>query len=164
MIYVTLGTMFLDFRRLVDAVDDIASISDEQVVVQLGMSPCRPQHCAWFDFLPREEVLEIQRHARVIVGHAGIGTALDAMSVGRPFVIVPRLKRFNEHMNDHQIEIADAIERRGWGAKILRIEQLPAACENPPPVPDAYRPNKAPLVGAVRSMVERVAARGSSRD
>jgi beta-1,4-N-acetylglucosaminyltransferase len=162
MIYVTLGTMFLDFQRLVDAVDDIASKTDEQVVIQLGMSSCRPQHCAWFEFLPRDEVLEIQRHARVIVGHAGIGTALDAMSVGRPFVIVPRLKRFNEHMNDHQIEIADAIVRRGWGAKVLDIDDLTSACEDPPSAPDAYCPNKGPLVGAVRSMVERIAAGGGA--
>ena len=164
MIYVTLGTMFLDFQRLVDAMDAIAQETEEQVVIQLGMSSCRPKHCAWFDFLPREDVLEIQRHARVIVGHAGIGTALDAMSVGRPFVIVPRLKRFKEHMNDHQIEIADAIERRGWGAKILDMADLAAACADPPPVPSAYRPNKGPLVDAVRDMVERIAARGSVGD
>jgi beta-1,4-N-acetylglucosaminyltransferase len=156
MIYVTLGTMFLDFERLVNAMDDIARDTGEQVVIQLGMSTCRPENCAYFDFLPREEVLEIQRHARVIVGHAGIGTALDALSVGKPFITVPRLKRFKEHMNDHQIEIADAIERRGWGRKILNMGELAAACAEPPAAPEDYRPNKEPLIAAVRSMVERV--------
>lgn len=156
MIYVTLGTMFLDFKRLVDVMDDIARDSGEQVIVQLGMSPTRPRHCAWFDFLPREEVLDIQRHARVIVGHAGIGTALDALSVGRPFVTVPRLKRYNEHMNDHQIEIAEAIERRGWGRKVMEMSEMATVCANPPAVKADYRPNKGPLIGAVRAMVERV--------
>jgi len=156
MIYVTLGTMFLDFDRLVLAADGIARETGEQVIVQVGLSKIRPPHCAWFDFLPREEVLEIQRHARVIVGHAGIGTALDALSVGRPFIVVPRLKRFNEHMNDHQIEIADAIERRGWGRKVLDMDALPEACADPPAVPAHYRPNKAPLLAAVKAMAERV--------
>tara|TARA_R110001592_G_scaffold229543_2_gene486220 strand:- start:157 stop:645 length:489 start_codon:yes stop_codon:yes gene_type:complete len=159
MIYVTLGTMFLDFERLIDAVDHIARDTEEQVIVQLGLSVCRPAHCAWFEFLPRGEVLEIQRHARVIVGHAGIGTALDALSVGRPFITVPRLKRFNEHMNDHQREIADAIERRGWGRKVEEMGELAALCANPPPVPSSYRPNKAPLLAAVKSMVDRVAGK-----
>ena len=157
MIYVTLGTMFLDFERLVTAADGVARDTGEQVIVQLGMSPCRPKHCAWFDFLPREDVIEIQRHARVIVGHAGIGTALDALSLGRPFITAPRLKRYNEHMNDHQLEIADAIERRGWGRKVVDMAALPAACAEPPAVPEQYRPNKGPLIGAVKAMVNRVA-------
>ncbi len=156
MIYVTLGTMFLDFERLVNAMDDIARDTGEQVVIQLGMSTCRPENCAYFDFLPREEVLEIQRHARVIVGHAGIGTALDALSVRRPFIAVPRLKRFNEHMNDHQLEIADAIERRGWGRKVLDMGEMVAACAEPLTVKADYHPNKEPLIAAVRNMVERV--------
>lgn len=160
MIYVTLGTMFLDFDRLVHGADAVAAQTGEQVLVQVGMSKVRPVHSAWFDFLPREEVLEIQRHARVIVGHAGIGTALDALSVGRPFLVVPRLKRFNEHMNDHQLEIADAIERRGWGRKIMDMDELVEACAAPPTPPDSYRPNKGPLVAAVKAMVGRVALRG----
>lgn len=158
MIYVTLGTMFLDFERLVRAADQIAADTGEQVIVQLGLSACRPNHCAWFDFLPREDCLEIQRHARVIVGHAGIGTALDALSVKRPFIAVPRLKRYGEHMNDHQIEIAEAIERRGWGRMTLDLAELPNLCAAPPDAPANYHPNTAPLLSAIRTMVDRVAA------
>lgn len=156
MIYVTLGTMFLDFERLVTAMDRIAEDTGEQVVIQVGMSARRPRHCAWFDFLPRDACLELQRYARVIVGHAGIGTAIDALSVKRPFIVVPRLKRYREHMNDHQIEIADAIARRGWGRKVLDIAELPDACAGPPAAPEAYCPNKGPLLSAVKAMVKRV--------
>lgn len=157
MIYVTLGTMFLGFDRLVEAADAIAVDTGEQVIVQLGLSPRRPAHCAWFDFLPHASCLEIQRHARVIVGHAGIGTAMDALQVQRPFVIVPRLKRYNEHMNDHQMEIAEAVERRGWGRMVVDMAELPLACAVPPEVAEGYAPNKAPLLAAVRKMVDRVA-------
>lgn len=157
MIYVTLGTMFLGFDRLIQAADAIAEETGEQIILQLGLSVRRPTHCEWFEFLPREECLEIQRHARVIVGHAGIGTAIDALSVGRPFIVVPRLKRFNEHLNDHQIEIAEAMERRGWGRMILDMTELADACANPPTVPEGYSPNKTPLIAAVKAMVDRVA-------
>lgn len=159
MIYVTLGTMFLGFDRLIQAADNIAEATGEQIILQLGLSRRRPTHCEWFEFLPREECLEVQRHARVIVGHAGIGTAMDALRVGRPFIVVPRLKRYGEHMNDHQIEIAEAMERRGWGRMILDITELAAACANPPAIPPKYAPNKAPLIAAVQSMVERVSSR-----
>jgi UDP-N-acetylglucosamine transferase subunit ALG13 len=164
MIYVTLGTMFLGFDRLVAAVDAIAESTGEQVIVQLGNASSPPGHCEWFEFLPREECLEIQRHARVIVGHAGIGTAIDALSMQRPFIVVPRLKRFNEHMNDHQLEIAEAVERRGWGRMVLDMEDLADACAHPPEVPQGYSPNKAPLIAAVKAMIERVAREASPPD
>ncbi len=157
MIYVTLGTMFLGFDRLVGAVDVIAEDTGEQVILQLGNASRYPSHCEWFEFLPREECLDIQRHARVIVGHAGIGTAIDALSVQRPFIVVPRLKRYNEHMNDHQLEIAEAVQRRGWGRMVLEMKDLAGACADPPGVPTGYSPNKEPLIAAVKSMVDRVA-------
>jgi UDP-N-acetylglucosamine transferase subunit ALG13 len=159
MIYVTLGTMFLGFDRLVEAADGIAAETGEQIILQLGNASRIPSHCEWFEFLPRDECLAIQRHARVIVGHAGIGTAIDALSAGRPLILVPRLKRFHEHMNDHQIEIAEAVERRGWGRMVLDVGDLPGACACPPEVPTVYTPNKAPLLAAVKSMVDRVAAK-----
>ena len=157
MIYVTLGTMFLGFDRLVQAVDAIAEDTGEQIILQLGNASRPPGHCEWFEFLPREECLDIQRHARVIVGHAGIGTAIDALSVQRPFIVVPRLKRFNEHMNDHQLEIAEAVQRRGWGKMVLDMKDLAGACADPPEVPTGYSPNKEPLIAAVKAMVDRVA-------
>mgnify|MGYP006302048049 CR=1 FL=1 len=158
MIYVTLGTMFLDFGRLVRAVDAIAADTPEQVVVQLGMARTIPAHCGWFRFKPAEELLEWQRHARVIVAHAGIGAALDALRAGRPLVMVPRRKQYGEHMNDHQVDIAGAVARRGWGRMILDIDELAAVVAEPPPAPANYRPARAPLVAAVREMVQRVAA------
>lgn len=156
MIYVTLGTMFMDFPRLIHAADAIARDTGEQVIVQLGMSALRPTHCAWFDFWPHEKVLALQRHARVVVAHAGIGVTLDALHTRSPLILVPRLKGHGEHMNDHQCDIAEAVARRGWGRMVTDIAELPAACADPPPVPSNYRPAKAPLLAAVRSMVERV--------
>lgn len=163
MIYVTVGTMFLDFRRLIEAMDAIALATDEEVVVQLGMSTTIPAHCEHFDFKPHDEVLALQRRARVIVAHGGIGAARDALSVRRPLIVVPRLKQYGEHMNDHQVEIADAIVRRGWGRAVMAIEELTEACAAPPPVPESYVPAKGPLIRAVRTMVDRVAADKASR-
>jgi len=157
MIYVTLGTMFLDFPRLIGKMDTIAAETAEVIIVQLGLSKTIPRHCEYFDFKSHEEVLAIQSEARVIVGHAGIGVTLDALRARRPFIIVPRLKRYQEHMNDHQREIAKAVQRRGWGRMILDIAELQEACANPPRVPASYEPAREPLLAAVRRMVDRVA-------
>lgn len=158
MIYATLGTMFLDFPRLIDKMDEIARDSGERVVIQIGLGKTIPKHCEYFDFKPRAEVLELQRQARVVVCHAGIGSVMDALEACRPLIVVPRFKRFNEHMNDHQLDIAEAVQQRGWGRMVRNMDDLPDACARPPAAPEAYAPAKHRLVSAVREMVERVAA------
>ena len=157
MIYVTLGTMFLDFPRLVRKMEEIARDTGEEIIIQTGMGKTIPMACKHFNFKPRDEVLNVQREARVIVCHAGIGSVLDALQARRPFVVVPRLKKYDEHMNDHQIDLARAVESRGWGRMILNIEDLPAACADPHPVPANYAPAKARLISSIRELVDRIA-------
>lgn len=158
MIYVTVGTMFLDFPRLIRKMDDIARKTGERVIVQTGLGITFPHECEHFDFKSREEVLALQSEARVIVCHAGIGSVMDALRARRPAIVVPRLRKFNEHMNDHQLDVAKAVQARGWGRMILDIDELDDACASPPPVPEGYCPAGDRLVSAVRDAIERVAA------
>lgn len=151
MIYVTVGTMYLDFPRLVHAVDAIAESTGERVVFQTGLCTTLPEHCEHFDFKPREEVLSIQRDARVIVCHAGIGSVIDALRLEKPVVVVPRRKQFGEHNNDHQMELAEAVARRGWGRIVLNIETLREVCANPPEAYQGYSPAKDALVEHIRA-------------
>ena len=155
MIYVTVGTMFMDFPRLIHAMDRIAADTGEHVIVQTGMGRTKPVHCEHFDFKPREEVLAIQSTARVVVCHAGIGSVSDALYAGRPLVVVPRLKAFKEHLNDHQLDLARAVEARRWGKAVFDIAGLANACANPPSAHENYAPARAPLVAALRAFVER---------
>ncbi len=151
MIYVTVGTMFMDFPRLIGAMDAIARTSDEEVVIQTGMGPTTPQFAQHFDFKDRAEVREIQDRARVIVCHGGIGAVHDALAARRPFVVVPRLKRLGEHMNDHQLELARAVEARGWGRMVLDVAELTELCASPPPAPVNYQSASDALVHSIRS-------------
>ena len=163
MIYVTVGTMFLDFPRLINAMDAIARDTGEHVIVQTGMGRTLPQHCEHFAFKPREEVLDIQRGARVVVCHAGIGCVSDALRMQRALVVVPRRKRFNEHMNDHQLELARAVEARGWGRVIHDARDLPEACANPQAAHEDYTPASGPLIADIKAFVDNIAARKNVR-
>jgi len=157
MIYVTLGTMFMDFARLVRQMDAIAARTGEEVIMQTGLATTLPRHTKHFDFKPHQELLEIQAQARLVVGHAGIGVTMDALRVKKPLLLVPRLKRFGEHMNDHQIEIARAVEKRGWGRMVLDIEELDTLCAEPPRAAVDYTPDNERLVTFVRGFVQQVA-------
>ncbi len=154
MIYVTIGTMHLGFPRLIRKVDEIADATGEKIIVQTGLDEELPEHCDHFDLKPREEVEAIQREARVIVAHAGIGSVIDALKAGRPLVVVPRLKKFREHNNDHQLDLARAVERRGWGRVVTQLDELADACANPPPAHENYSPAKEEMIRAVRAAIE----------
>jgi beta-1,4-N-acetylglucosaminyltransferase len=156
MIYATVGTMFMDFPRLINAMDDIARVSGEEVIIQIGMSELVPKHAEYFSFKDRDDVLEIQSRARAIVCHAGIGAVQDALSVRRPFAVVPRLKRHGEHMNDHQLDLARGVVARGWGRMVLNCEELPEFCAYPPPPPAAYAPSSGTLIAAVRNDIAKL--------
>jgi beta-1,4-N-acetylglucosaminyltransferase len=162
MIYVSVGTMFLDFPRLILKMDEIGRVSSERIVVQTGMGKTFPAFCEHFDFRPRDEVLALQREARLVVCHAGIGCVMDALQLKRPLIVVPRMKRFKEHMNDHQLDLARAVERRGWGRMVLDVEMLPESCAQAPPACEDYEPARERLLGSIRGMVTDVAAKKNS--
>jgi len=150
VIFVTLGTMHLDFARLVRKMDDIAAHTGERVVIQTGLAATVPTRAEHFAFKTREELAVLIAESRLVVTHAGIGSVIDALKAERPLIVVPRLKKFGEHNNDHQLDLAQAVERRGWGRMVLDVADLDALCAAPPPAHRNYSPAKAPLIDAVR--------------
>ncbi len=63
--------------------------------------------------VPYAEMQQAMREADVVVTHAGVGSALAAMRAGRRAVYVPRRRRYDEHVDDHQVELARQLDRRG---------------------------------------------------
>jgi len=112
VIFVTVGGMRA-FPRLVREMDRIAGEIDERVVMQIGSTDHQPVNCDYFRFMSRDEVRKLYAEARLVVCHAGTGSILAALEHDRPLVLVPRLKRHGEVFDDHQLEIAGEMERRG---------------------------------------------------
>jgi UDP-N-acetylglucosamine transferase subunit ALG13 len=69
-----------------------------------------------------DELLDHVRRARVVVMHAGVGSIIAALSTGTPPVVVPRLHRFGEAVDDHQLEFG----RRADAAGLVRLVEDPA--------------------------------------
>jgi UDP-N-acetylglucosamine transferase subunit ALG13 len=112
MIYVTVGKMPLGFDRLVMAADEMAVELDERVFIQRGSTNYVPKSAEYADFIAFDEAERLIGEAEVVVSHAGIGTIIGSLRSGTPIVVVPRLKKYGEHFNDHQLEVCTAIEGR----------------------------------------------------
>lgn len=110
MIFVTVGTDVHGFERLVATMDQIADTLEDDVVIQLGETDYRPDHAESFRFTSPDEIDRLYGDAAVVVAHAGAGTVIEIVSRGKPAVIVPRRAEYDEHVDDHQFELATAIE------------------------------------------------------
>lgn len=112
MIFVTVGNHYQSFNRLIKKVDEIAPHIPHEIVVQKGYSEYRPQNAKHFDFVPIKTAMEYIKTSDLVVSHAGIGTIILCKEYGIPLLIFPRRKKYGEHGTDHQMEIAQALEKR----------------------------------------------------
>jgi len=112
MIFVTVGNDFRSFDRLLKKIDEIAPLIPNEVVIQRGYSRYLPKNTQYFDFVSMAIAIDYIQKSELVASHAGIGTIILCKEYGIPILILPRRKRYGEHMNDHQMEIAKALEER----------------------------------------------------
>ncbi len=148
MILGLVGT--LAFDRLVQMLDDYAARNpSEQVLIQLADSQYRPRAAQYFTFKPRESILDLYKTADVVVAHAGMGTIIDASAFGARLVLVPRLSRLREHVDDHQLQIAGYLNTK------YDVPVVPAGAELDQYIALAKR---VPLANRSDDLARRIAA------
>lgn len=123
MIFGVVGTNSWDFTRLIRVLDEIAYEIDEEVIIQIGNNSYVPRYAKYFNFVNKNEIEDIYKKSRVIVSHAGIGIILSARRYNKPIIIVPRMKEYGEHFDNHQIDTAKRLEKEGMRV-IWDINQL----------------------------------------
>ncbi len=134
MIFVTVGQHYQGFDRLIKKMDEIASKTDEEVIMQIGSTVYKPVNAKYSEFLDESGINSLFNKARITVTHAGSGTLLDLIRLKRPFIIVPRLKKFDEHIDDQQIELAEALSDSYGIVSIYDMKDLESAIFNFQPV------------------------------
>jgi len=111
MILVVLGTSSWRFDRLIKAVDELAQVSgDDVIIVGKLVSEYKPRYARYLGFINKQELEKLYASADVIIGHAGTGTILSSLRHKKPIIIVPRQSKFGEHFDDHQIQLAKTFE------------------------------------------------------
>lgn len=103
MIFLTVGTQ-LPFDRLVNVVNEF-SLNNPAVEIfgQIGKSSLENLNFPSKNELGIEEFNFYFDRADIIVGHAGMGTILSAMTGGKPLFMMARQEKYGEHRNDHQL-------------------------------------------------------------
>jgi UDP-N-acetylglucosamine transferase subunit ALG13 len=114
MIFVTVG-VHMPFDRLVHLVDDWAGQrSRDDVFAQIGDTDLRPANIAWKNFLDGREFRQRVESADAVVAHAGMGSIITALELGKPILVMPRKAELQEQVNDHQLDTARKLQELGY--------------------------------------------------
>lgn len=113
MILISVGTEQFPFDRLMswlEVLRDNDLFQGEEVVVQYGNCKILPSGVKVYRLLKEDIFRDLIQQARLVIAHCGEGTVLLLDTLEVPYILVPRSKRFDEHVDDHQVELALALE------------------------------------------------------
>lgn len=130
MIFVTVGSQKFPFDRLIRKVDQMLreGLIQEEVFIQTGASRCVPS-CPHQAFCEGEQFQTLLETCSVLITHGGAGTMVDAVKRGKRVVVVPRLARYGEHVDDHQLQLMEALGDRGLLCPCPEVDRLEQALE-----------------------------------
>ena len=98
---------------------------DADVLWQTGATDVAGLPIAAHATVPADDLASAVSSADVVVAHSGTGSAITAMDAGKCAVLLPRRRTYREHVDDHQTQIADELDRRGLAIR-CEVEDLTA--------------------------------------
>lgn len=126
MIFVTLGSQKFQFNRLLKKLDEIVengNIKDE-IFAQIGYSDYKPKNYKYKDFIDREQFKDIMAKSDIVIAHGGTGAIITAVKQGKKVIAVPRLAKYGEHVDDHQIQLVTEFESSGIISAVYDLDKL----------------------------------------
>ncbi|HEX8628907.1 MAG TPA: glycosyltransferase [Catenuloplanes sp.] len=94
-------------RRLVEILPPSVEVLWQAGATRIENMPAQARH-----EVPSHEMGRAMREADVVISHAGAGSALSAMRAERRPICVPRRARYGEHVDDHQVQMAQELDSR----------------------------------------------------
>jgi UDP-N-acetylglucosamine transferase subunit ALG13 len=130
VIFVTVGASPLPFGRMLRAV---GTLPGEDLFVQHGAGMPPQDAARAVDFLSFGEMVQAMESADVVVSHAGAGSIICALRAGHTPLVMPRLARYSETVDDHQLELARALEAQSRVVVLWHADQIVEAVASAPP-------------------------------
>lgn len=126
MIFAAVGTQKFPMDRLVTELDRIAGegLVTEEIFIQSGTSTCEPRHIQHSPYLEKKDMDARVADCSILICHAGVGTILTGLKAGKKVIVVPRRAAFGEHVDDHQLEIAQSFARAGYVRAVEDVADL----------------------------------------
>ncbi|MBE6160870.1 MAG: hypothetical protein E7158_01440 [Firmicutes bacterium] len=132
MILVTLGTQDKSFDRLLKQIDEDIENGNikDKVIVQAGYTKYESNNMEIFDYVSQEKLNEYIDKCKLMITHAGVGSILNGIEKNKKVIVVPRLAKYKEQHNDHQVEIAEEFSKEGYVIYLKNLKDLANTIKN----------------------------------
>lgn len=129
MIFVTVGSQKFQFDRLLKEMDELVreGIIKEEVYAQIGYSEYVPQCYEYVEFLDRETFASKVEESSTLITHGGTGVIVGALKKGKKVIAVPRLAKYGEHVDDHQLQLLEQFSESGMIIMCEEVQQISGA-------------------------------------
>lgn len=124
MVFVMLGTQKQDFSRIFKLIDNSKELEKEEVIAQSGYTKYAGKKIKCIPFMDHDKIKEYIKNADYIICHGGVGTIFDSLYENKKILAVPRLAKYKEHINDHQIEICEELEKEGYIKYLMDTDDI----------------------------------------
>lgn len=131
MIFVTVGSQKFQFNRLLIEIDRLVEKGKitEEVFAQTGYSDYEPRNYEYKNFLDRDEFSDIMSKCDKVITHGGTGAIIGAAKNEKKIIAVPRLVKFGEHVDDHQLQITEQFKKMKFAEAVKEIDEIESALE-----------------------------------
>ena len=153
MIFASVGSSSIPFDRFVRALEGVQT--DEDLVVQTGVSTVRPRCATVREYLAYNEFVALIRSARVVVTHAGAGSVFTALGEGKRPIVIPRLSAEREAVDDHQVTFARRAAELGLVTVVDDVSLLASALRDHDPSLSRSSSEPSPIERELRMYIER---------
>lgn len=157
MILVTLGTQDKTFDRLLKAIDKQIKKGNikDKVIVQAGTTKYESKNMEIFDLLPMKKFDKLIAEADLIITHGGVGSILTAIRKHKKVIAIPRLSKYKEHTNDHQIQIVDEFVNKGYILTCKNINKIDVTIEEAKTfIPNKYKSSNKKIIKIIENFIE----------
>ncbi len=157
MILVTLGTQDKPFERLLNAIQkqiDNGNIKD-RVVVQAGCTKFNSGNMEIFDLIDREKFSSLISECDLLITHGGVGSIINGLKNNKKVIACPRLEKYGEHTNDHQLQIIEKFSDTGLILPLYDFDTLGEVIEKSKTFePKKYVSNTANMVSLIENYID----------
>ena len=159
MILVLLGTQHNEFTRLLEEVENCINkgIVKEEVIVQAGFTKFETDKMQVFDMISQDILNDYIDKANLIITHGGVGSIIVALKKKKKVIAVPRLSKYNEHVNDHQKQIVEVFNKKEFLIGIQDVVELSKAIEKIETfIPKEYKSNNKKMIDIIDKFIENI--------
>ena len=126
MIFITLGSQKFQFNRLLKKIDELVENKkiEKEIFAQIGYSDYKPKNFKYKEFIDRDEFKEFMEKSEIVIAHGGTGAIITAVKQGKKVIAIPRLAKYEEHVDDHQMQIVTEFEASGIIKAVYDMDNL----------------------------------------